>query len=690
MNKANKQLLYAIGIMLVLVIGFIYFKDIKPLAILPELDNRLVYWDNAIDATQLASGSWTTPITGCPDTSGVYCFQSDKFYVYRNGAQITFGSTSGTPYQMIQLSACGGYSGSIISVKDFAELKIYISQMIRTGRGIFLSDGSDEIEIPVTGSSAFIRNNLEILPDNLNPNTYSWYFNGEYAGRHTFTKNHLYIIFRISGGSCNTGEKGADLYVDYIKYIPNEAYIIRNDEVWVKEVRGSSYSFSDLNWEMIGFQSEIRPATIRDLTAQTEKPAPLIYSNLINNQPVAVQPNTVHTFYYRTKWTQGLDSSCQGDLDKVEVKQNDGTWKCESFVKETPIIQQCQTKSDCAILPECESQKELISCNQNTHLCDYSLFSPACKNQLITYQEKITEIENTKFVPIPSGTNSFFCFFDNTKSSCNAGEKTISVSAPGYTCSAPPDTLISTGKQPDECWQTTLNFDGKNYVFKNNEKKGIGFNINAETSMGASLDSKGKLKDNWGIVGKFTLPDDFLELKSKDLGNSKFILQNSDDKITFIITNNLGFGIDGGYTIHTQNTALEGGVVLRDETIPIFLSNGNNEITYNFKTSQLGTIVDIIGAFGSVNTDRNYIMKSGSDGKQKFLIITKEVKTEIPAEIEKVQPKVEVVERIVSVPIVQEKEVFVEKIVDKTPFWVYPSIIVAVLVIVGLIYWFKH
>ena len=130
--------------------------------------------------------------------------------------------------------------------------------------------------------------------------------------------------------------------------------------------------------------------------------------------------------------------------------------------------------------------------------------------------------------------------------------------------------------------------------------------------------------------------------------------------------------------------------MLRDETIPIFLSNGNNEITYNFKTSQLGTIVDIIGAFGSVNTDRNYIMKSGSDGKQKFLIITKEVKTEIPAEIEKVQPKVEVVERIVSVPIVQEKEVFVEKIVDKTPFWVYPSIIVAVLVIVGLIYWFKH
>jgi len=122
----------------------------------------------------------------------------------------------------------------------------------------------------------------------------------------------------------------------------------------VNSYNNEDYSIADLNWGMIGYHTQIRPATIRDLTAQTEVPTPQIYINLINGLPVTVQPNTVHTFFYKTKWVQGLDGSCQGDLDKVQIKVGD-KWVCESFVKETPIIQQCQVKSDCAILPECEA-----------------------------------------------------------------------------------------------------------------------------------------------------------------------------------------------------------------------------------------------------------------------------------------------------------------------------------------------
>ena len=480
--------------------------------------------------------------------------------------------------------------------------------------------------------------------------------------------------------------------IDYIKFVPKEAFTIKNDEVWVKQVlRANSvpvtYNYDNLEWEMMGFSSQVRPATIRDLTAQTEVPAPQIYINMINNLPVTIQPNTVHTFYYRTKWTQGLDSSCRGNLDQAEVKQSDGTWKCESFVKETPIVQQCQVKEDCPILPECEAQKDLIKCeprlvdSKEKNLCIYDDFTPQCKNQLITYQEKITEIENTKYVSIPSGTNSFFCFFDKTKSSCKVGEKTISVSAPSYSCS-----YVEGEALKGECWQTTLNFNDKSYIIKNNEvTNDIGFGIKAETGVSASLKSDNTLRDNWNIVTKFTLPDNFLDLKVKNAGN-KFILQNSNEPITFTITNNLGFGIDGGYTIQTQNLALEGGVVLRDETKELFLKSGENDITYNFETKQLGTIVDLLGAFGKVISDREYIMKSSSGGNQKFLVLTKEVKTELPDDVEKVQPIEKEIQYInkTSVQIVKEMQTK-ETIISKIPTYVWIIISVMAVIILSLL-----
>ena len=620
MHKNNKKgfigllfnpivLLMIVVVVLLLVFGLPDFSKLK-LSILPELDNRINYYDKKEDMPQFVQISSTE-------------FENEKFY-YSKGGNSDFVVSDDS----ISLSCGTGGNVHIVSKKDLSRLKSYVKY--RTYEGGYFAIGDDYIEVamPLIGSGSW--DNIEIIPDNLNIGIYNIFYNGQF-----YKKVELKGIKFLA--SCNNNRQNIE--IDYIKFVPDSTYSIRNDEVWVKEVRGSDYSYNDLNWEMIGFQSEIRPATIRDLTAQTEKPAPQIYINLINNLPITVEPNTIHTFYYRTKWVSGLDSSCQGQLDKVEVKGSDGSWHCESYVKETPIIQQCQTKADCPILPECEAQKDLISCNNN--LCDFTAFSPACKNQLITYQEIVTEkfLENTKFVPIISGTNSFYCFFDKTSSSCNVGEKIISMSSPIYACVMPSDssTIVSTSTNT-ECWKSSLSFLGQSYEIANNQIiNNIGSNIKAEISMSAALDSTGKLRDTWGIAGKFTLPDNFLEIKPKSLGN-KFILQNSNEPITFTITNNLGFGIDGGYSLLTTNTALEGGVVLRDETQELFLKSGSNDITYNFKTGQLGTIVDIIGVFGKVKTDKDYIMKSSINGKEKFLVITKEVKTEIPSELEKVQP----------------------------------------------------
>lgn len=664
MSKPDKAMLIAVIVIAVLAAGtFIIKQGFKPLAILPELDNRINYFDKKNDMTQFVQISSTE-------------WENDKFYYSSGGSSslvVTDDNIIGG--DLIRISCNNIGQVQIFAKKDFARLKTYLRLRTYGGGGVAITDGYAQLGLGkylIAGEWI----NYEILPDNLNVGTYYLYVSGQFVEK---VENWKKLIFLAQ---CTQNRENID--IDYIKYVPIESYSIKNDEVWVKEVRGSSYSFADLKWEMIGYHSEIRPATIRDLTAQTEVPAPQIYINLINNLLVTVQPNTVHTFFYKTKWVSGLDSSCQGQLDKVEVKGSDGTWHCESYVKETPIIQQCQTKADCPILPECVAQKNLINCNNN--LCDFSAFSPACKNQLITYQEKVIEIENTKFVPIISGTNSFYCFFDKTKSSCQIGEKTISVTAPSYVCTMPSDssTIVSTGRQGDECWQSTLSFDNKNYVFKTNEKKdNVGFNIKAEISMSGSLDSTRKLRDGWGIAGKFTLPDNFLDLKVKNAGN-KFVLQNSIEPITFTIINNLGFGINGGYAIQTQNTALEGGVVIRDETKNIFLNSGENDITYSFKTEQLGSIADIILAFGKIITDREYIMKSSSAGREKYLVITKEVKTEIPSEIEKVQPKIEIVERIVEKPVIREttKEVI--------PAWIWLVLIIIILFAVGFLVWKRY
>ena len=658
---AKKQI-NPIVILIIIAIGlFIFFNiDLREQiqsSILPELDNRLNYVDKHTDMTEFVDIgiSDSPPYTEVGDGK----WENDKFFLNipeTHSPSTYFEKPIRNGEDWFRLVTGGRIGGArLIVKKDFSRLNTFFRVMAQGGgfsldNNVFMPDKGNLVGNEIT--------NIEIQYDSVN-SRYDIFHNGEFKTR-IADDGKLDIDF-FSSSTIN-----GYFDWDYIKYVPPESFTIKNDEVWVKEVRtggnqGATYNINNLDWEMIGFHSQIRPATRRDLIVETEVPTPQIYVNLINGLDVQIPSNNVDTFYYRTKWTQGLDSSCQGDLDKANTLQPDGTWKCESFVKETPIIQQCQTKADCPILPECENLRDTITCTaQKT--CDYSLTSPQCKNQLITFQEKVTEIEKTKFVPIPSGANQFFASFDKTKTSYDIGEKKISISAPSYICNLPNEGGFITGN--NDCWQTTLFFDGKPYLFKNNEEKTIytlpdGKNvIKVQLSLGATLQineefdeikkifvvTSSEIKD-WSAVAKVTLPDDFLEIKGKSLGN-KFILQNSNDPITFTITNKLGFGINGGYTIQTQNLALEGGAVLRQETKELFLKNVDNDITYNFKTEEIGSILDIISKFGKVTTDRDYIMKSSQEGKEKFLAITKEVVTEIPQDIEKINAISEIIEEI--------------------------------------------
>lgn len=333
------------------------------------------------------------------------------------------------------------------------------------------------------------------------------------------------------------------------------------------------------------------------------------------------------------------------------------------FIVETPIVQLCQIQADCPILSKCETQKNLISCPNN--LCDYSLTTPQCRNQILTYQETIP-IEKEKFSELPSGTNSFFCLFNFGRSICRIGEMKLTATSPKYVCSLPSDsaTIISTGDN-DNCWETELSFNGNDFILNNNNKGNIGLGLTAEISMSASLNENRQLRDSWVMPTRITLPDDFLEIKSKDLGD-KFVLKDSQEQVCFTITNKL-FGMDGGYTLLSRNFALEGGVIVQDIRKELFLK-GDTDICYDFRTDKLGTIEDTIGVFGKVSTDRDYILKSSVAGSERFLIVSKEVKTTIePTEeleqVEEVIIEEEIEEEVISeIPIEEEKEEFPDSV----------------------------
>jgi len=661
MRKDTKQgikIVVILAIIILLVLGFLkYGLNLGKLSILPELDNRINYYDNITDITQaIQVSSFSSNGFNCrtDEIAGVICFENDKFLMINKGAEINFYD------DYLVLSSCFGGNTIIQSKKSFANLNGFIRTLNVQGGQVVIVDGvGKEFALPVVGAvDKFVPRNYEIKPNNLVSNAYDFFADGEFVGRTTFNDNQLYFRFISSGGYTSRSSSQCNQAVlDYIKFVPIEAFTIKNDEVWVtyriKNIGTTAYdyTFEDIQKQqglsILGFHSLIEPATIRDLTAQTEVPEPRIYGNLISNQLVTIQPNTIHKIVYRTKYVNDMPPQCKGDSGQAVEKQPDGSWACGAFVKETPITQQCSpetVKQDCPILQECEAQRDLITCeartvnNEEKNLCIYDKFSPACKNQLITYQDKLVEVPKEVFIDIPSGGNSFTCFFDETKTSCQVGEKIISVSEPAYICNLPSDssTIVSSGGLPS-CWQQTLTFDNA-LIFKNDEiKSNIGFGIKGQLKMSASLDSQRKLRKSWGTVGIFTMPDDFLETSIKSAG-SRFVLQNSADKINLLVTNKLGFGIDGGYSLLTKNLALEGGKVLRDDAVNTFLKNGVNEISFDKATAELGTIVDDTSFFGKITTHKEYILKSGSNNKYKILSIPTDVVIQIPSEIGKVQP----------------------------------------------------
>src|SRR3990167_6158383 len=107
MSKADKAMITAVIVIAVLAVGvYLNRLSFKTLAIIPELDNRILYWDKATDDTQaLPCRSWINMI--CPtitDTSTAEpnYYESNKFIIEQSGSGGS-GLLSGTSGEIFDL-----------------------------------------------------------------------------------------------------------------------------------------------------------------------------------------------------------------------------------------------------------------------------------------------------------------------------------------------------------------------------------------------------------------------------------------------------------------------------------------------------------------------------------------------------------------------------------------------------------
>jgi len=197
MRKDTKQgikIVVILAIIILLVLGFLkYGLNLGKLSILPELDNRINYYDNITDITQaIQVSSFSSNGFNCrtDEIAGVICFENDKFLMINKGAEINFYD------DYLVLSSCFGGNTIIQSKKSFANLNGFIRTLNVQGGQVVIVDGvGKEFALPVVGAvDKFVPRNYEIKPNNLVSNAYDFFADGEFVGRTTFNES---IIFQI-------------------------------------------------------------------------------------------------------------------------------------------------------------------------------------------------------------------------------------------------------------------------------------------------------------------------------------------------------------------------------------------------------------------------------------------------------------------------------------------------------------
>ena len=153
-----------IAVVLLSVIGVVSYFGFSKQTILPELDNRITYWDKSTDSSQtIQVSSWKIGEQTCTAGGLTTCYESDKFGIIKSDNTAYYGSLdySVNLDSIDFFNSRGSYIG-IIFKKDFSELSTFIK---------VTALGSGRHDTSFAGDIYGNNLNYEIRPDNLNLRT---------------------------------------------------------------------------------------------------------------------------------------------------------------------------------------------------------------------------------------------------------------------------------------------------------------------------------------------------------------------------------------------------------------------------------------------------------------------------------------------------------------------------------------
>lgn len=726
-SKENRQLLYAIGILIIIIVGFIFFKPSPKLFAIsiPDLENQLraeytTYWDDKTDDADLNQALLTCTL------------KDDDFYhriqdrlrqevkdgiipygcvnLYNLGTQpVSYKDTVAnidervykykvlyTPKFFCQFNGdVGGIAvGTSIDINP-AGVGTANCESTRVWKGqevTYVLGGTYHTDCQWGGSSYVCEPyvHLTFKPHTLNPDVYDVYRNGQLVG----TQSHPEGIKWGSGARSSrlsdfgATASGITYFIGYKAQFecdlgPNERWI---ETQWIDSVNVDDVITKD-GLIPTKFCKTTRPFVLRDIaqgeTAISPDPIPAFNRGETLKSPSSNQLIIVR---YATYQVPGLENPTDA-TQAYRCVQRDSNYKClkwqvETVIKPVEVVVQCKQNSDCP-LPLTQFQDTSClgyfkGCINNK--CEYDntiLDAPKCQNQVVTIVKQTEYVETRSVVPV-AGSNSFVFAQNFERTSFNIGDQLFTATQPQFLCQVPSDSdYISAPKPSSDCWQTRITYGDKVLLVKDTQSINVQTEdktpiIDVQYFAGGTL-TRGEYRkpQDWNNNFIFTIhTGDALKLDVEDSG---FVIKDTQKKIKLSLLNNLPAGdilIRYQQKIRVTNQNLP----IQSKTINAIKGVNDFEIDMNTQNPGINTIT--IQVFYKIMANSEILIPS-----DKFTL-NYNVVTELPS-VEKV---VEVTKEVV-VPKVETKEIQIERIVEvtKIPLWVWGLFVVAVIIIGYLI-----
>lgn len=294
-----------------------------------------------------------------------------------------------------------------------------------------------------------------------------------------------------------------------------------------------------------------------------------------------------------------------------------------TFVSARTILPSCSTEEDCPQSLKNECDGFLLGCNGNTCIYDANFANRVvCENEIVTLLLQLEEVEEQ--ITIPAQQENTFIFTQNSQRGFFMfGDEKFIADWLEFKCTPPAEGIYKVPYGGNNCWGTEIHFLNNDYEVNNLYEVAINEHIQLKYVASGTLkarDNEAEIPlDQWSNTFIFTITDGInINLEPEN----KYVLKNSDKKITLNIENNLP--TNSKAFIKLKQTRKQTNEILEDRKIEKVLVEGDNEVTIQPDWGGYGINQIEIQAFYPIKANSQVYIKSDN-------IITKyNVVDEIP------------------------------------------------------------